>query len=81
MARRSGGGKGEPSDLRRLLVAAVVEYGNRKLVPSYALALPRRALKAAGPDGGTLATLELPGGGLLLTYEPPRPETKPKAKR
>jgi hypothetical protein len=79
MAKRSGGGKGEPSDSRRSLVAAVVEYGNRKLVPSYALALPRRALKAAGADGGTLATRELPGGGLLLTCEPARPA--PKAKR
>jgi hypothetical protein len=78
MAKRIDRGEPAAEDLRRLLVAAVVEYGNRKLVPSYALALPRRALKAAGADGGTLATLELPGDGLLLTHEPARPETKAK---
>jgi hypothetical protein len=64
------------AELRRLLIAAVVEYGTHKLGP-YVLPVPRRAIAAANL-AGTLATLELEGGGLLLTYTP-RPA--PKAKR
>ena len=77
MAKRTGGGEVDAAGLRRVLIAAVVEYGTHKLGP-YVLAVPRRALGAAHP-AGTLATLELEGGGLLLTYTPPRPA--PKAKR
>ena len=41
MAKRTGGGEVGGEELRRLLVAAVVEYGTRKLIGPYALALPR----------------------------------------
>ena len=67
------------AELRRLLVAAVVEYGNRKVVGPYTLAIPRRALRAADVNGGNLATLEMGDGKLLVTYTPARPP--PKAKR
>jgi hypothetical protein len=66
------------AELRRLLVAAVVEYGNRKVVGPYTLAIPRRALRVADADG-SLATLEMGDGKLLVTYTPARPP--PKAKR
>jgi hypothetical protein len=78
MAKRTGGGEVDAADLRRLLVAAVVEYGDRKLVGPHTLALPPRALRAADVEGGKLATLELAGGALLVTYTPPRPPPKPK---
>jgi hypothetical protein len=73
MAKRTGG-EVDAADLRRLLVAAVVEYGTRKLIGPYTLAIPR----VADADGGKLATLELADGRLLLTYTPPRPAPKPK---
>jgi hypothetical protein len=79
MAKRTGGGEVDAADLRRLLVAVVVEYGARKLIGPYTLAVPRRALHVAGAEGGKLATLELADGKLLLTYTPPRPA--PKATR
>ena len=78
MAKRSGGGEVDAADLRRLLVAAVVEYGKRKPVGPFALTIPGRALRMADAEG-SLATLELSGGGLLVTYTPPRPA--PTAKR
>ena len=77
MAKRTGGGEVDAADLRRLLAAAVVEYGKRKLVGPYALTIPGRALRKADA-GGNLATLELSGGGLLVTYTPPRPAPTPK---
>jgi len=64
-------------DWRHLLAAAVVEYGGRRIGP-YTLKIPVRALRGGDP-AGTLATLKLPRGDLLLTYTPPR--TEPKAKR
>ena len=76
MAKRTGGGEVSGEDLWRLLIAAVVEYSTHKLGP-HVLPIPRRAL-AAADLAGTLATLELEGGGLLLTYTPPRPAPKPK---
>ena len=63
MAKRNGGGEIGGEDLRRLLVAAVVEYGGRKVVGPYTLAIPRRALRVADTEGGRLATLELREGG------------------
>jgi hypothetical protein len=75
MAKRTGGGEVDAADLRRLLIATVVEYGTHKLGP-HVLNIPRRAL-AAADVAGALATLEL-GGGLLLTYTSPRPAPKPK---
>jgi hypothetical protein len=74
MAKRTGG---DGMDLRRLLIAAVVEHGNRKLIGPYTLTIPRRALHSADA-GGNLATLEV-RGGLLVTFTPERPA--PKAKR
>ena len=71
MAKRTGGGEVDAADLRRLLIASVVEYGDRKLVGPHTLAIPPRALRAADNDGGKLATLELADGRLLLTYTPP----------
>jgi hypothetical protein len=65
--------------VRRLLIGAVVEYGARKVGP-YTLALPARALRNADP-AGSLATLPLEGGGLLVTFTPERPVPKAKAKR
>ena len=76
MAKRTAGGEVSGDELRRLLIAAVVEYGTHKLGP-HVLPIPRRAL-AAADVAGALATLELEGGGLLLTYAPPRPAPKPK---
>jgi hypothetical protein len=76
MAKRTGG---DGMGLRRLLIAAVVEHGNRKLIGPYTLTIPRRALRTADA-GGQLATLEV-GGGLLVTFRPPRPEPKAKAKQ
>jgi len=81
MAKRNGGGEIGGEDLRRLLVAALVEYGGRKVVGPYTLAIPRRALRAADAEGGRLATLELREGGLLLTYTPARETPKAKPKR
>ena len=77
MAKRTGGGEVDAADLRRLLVAAVVEYGKRKPVGPFALTIPGRAVRNADA-GGDLATRELSGGGLLVTYTPPRPAPKPK---
>ena len=82
MAKRTGGGEVNGTDLRRLLIAAVVEHGNRKLVGPYTLTIPPRALRVADAEGGNLATLDLPDGNLLLTYTPPRPaRPAPKPKR
>jgi hypothetical protein len=79
MAKRSGGGDNvvAEADLRRLLIAAVVEHGTRKLVGPYSIRIPRCALHTADA-GGKLATLELPGGGLLVTFAPAPPAPKPK---
>jgi len=76
MAKRT---VGDGMDLRRLLIAAVVEHGNRKLIGPYTLTLPRRALREADA-GGNLATLDV-GGGLLVTFTPERLAPKAKAKR
>jgi hypothetical protein len=38
-------------DVRRLLITAVVEHGNRKLIGPETLTIPRRALRAADAVG------------------------------
>jgi hypothetical protein len=76
MAKRTGGGKGDP-DMRRLLAAAVIEYGTRRVVGPYVLTIPRRSLRLVS-TGGRLAEYELPGGGVVVTYTPPRETPKPK---
>ena len=76
MAKRTGG---DSMDLRRLLTAAVVEYGTRKQIGPYALTIPHRALRTADA-GGNLATLEV-REGLLVTFTPERAAPRPKAKR
>jgi hypothetical protein len=76
MAKRTGGGGVAEADVRRLLIAAVVEYGARKVGP-YTLALPARALRNAD-TGGELDALQLEGGGVLVTFMPERPAPKPK---
>ena len=63
---------------RHFLAAAVVEYGQRRVRP-YTLKIPARALRNGDP-AGTLATLRLPRGDLLLTYTPPPPQPRLPAK-
>ena len=50
----------------------LVEYEGTRVGP-YTLKIPARALRNGDP-AGTLATLRLPRGDVLLTYTPPRPE-------
>ena len=73
MAKRTGGGR-NGTDWRHLMAAVVVELGTRKVVGPHALVIPRRALRAVA-GGGTLAATDLPNGGRLVTYTPPREET------